>query len=56
MIYRFSILREIPSIYNQMEYSFGKFRILVIDEGYVLRLAGAAYPPTDFSVAFSLFF
>lgn len=35
MIHRFYILRIIPSIYNQMEYSFGKFRTLVIDEGYV---------------------
>ena len=35
MIHQFSILRIIPSICNQIEYSFGKFRILVIDEGYV---------------------
>ena len=35
MIYRFSIPRIIPSICNQMEYSFGKFRILLIDEEYV---------------------
>ena len=35
MIYWFSILRKIPSICNQIEYSFGKFRTLVIDEEYV---------------------
>ena len=35
MIYRFSILRIIPSICNHMEYSFGKFRTIVIDEEYV---------------------
>ncbi|AOH39964.2 hypothetical protein C7123_09060 [Tannerella serpentiformis] len=30
MIHQFSILRIIPSICNQMEYIFGKFRTLVI--------------------------
>ena len=30
MINQFSILRIIPNICNQMEYSFGKFRTLVI--------------------------
>ena len=32
MIHQLSILRIIPSICNQMEYSFGKFRTIVIDE------------------------
>ena len=35
MIHQFSILRIIPSICNQMEYGFGKFRAIVIDKGYV---------------------
>mgnify|MGYP001674916951 CR=1 FL=1 len=35
MIHQFSILRIIPSICNYMEYSFGKFRTIIIDEGYV---------------------
>ena len=35
MMNQFSILRIIPSICNQMEYSFGKFRTIIIDDGYV---------------------
>ena len=35
MIHRFYILRIIPSICSYMEYSFGKFRTLLIDEEYV---------------------